>query len=200
MINILIRSHAREQEFKACIDSVKAQIYQDIHLIVSVDDDQTEEHTVKTLSESGLSHEIVKVAPSKKPFYWNLYCNTLKSEVHDGWFFYLDSDDKLTGPRCLHDISKHLTDPDTAVICQFLRKGKRKPDFINPGLMTSEQVIRGKIGGSCIFLHHSQKEIAFWDGERAADYRFIKQVSEKIPMTFVPIPVVSAENNGRRGQ
>jgi len=130
------------------------------------------------------------------PYHWNFYCNNLKDHVTDGWFFYLDDDDYLKDNTALQRISEQLTDPREAVICQFMRGNKRKPEvFTGP-----EDIIRGKIGGGCIFLHTTQKNIAYWDGKRAADYRFIKAVSEKIPLKFVPTVVTQAGNNGRHGK
>jgi hypothetical protein len=96
--------------------------------------------------------------------------------------------------------------PGTGYICQFLRGNKKKPPLPSPtpwlkwAEFPPSAVVRGKIGGSCIFLHHSQKNVANWDGKKAADYRFIKAVAEKIPLEFVPVVVVKAGNNGRLGK
>jgi glycosyltransferase involved in cell wall biosynthesis len=200
MINILIRTSNRPEEFKRCIDSIVNQTFKDVHLIVSEDVDESLTRTLETLIDSKLSYEIIKLQSSGVPFQWNFYCNNLKDRVHTGWFFYLDDDDFLVDNHCLKQITTHLTYPYQAVICQFMRGTKAKPDYRQAFGMKPEHIIRGRIGGSCIFLHHSQKNVANWDGQKAADYRFIRDVAKKIPMVFVPIPVVQAGNNGRHGK
>ena len=201
MINILIRhSEGRKEELKRCIASIQNQLYKSLHLIVSADSEVAHQSVFDILEPAGLSYQIVRVQNTSVPFHWNFYCNNLKEHVTSGWFFYLDDDDTLVDSYCLKQISTHLIYPYQAVICQFLRKGKPKPIGQYAGKMLPDQVIRGKIGGSCIFLHAMNKNIAHWDGQRAADFRFIRDVSMKLPMLYVPIPVVRAENNGRKGK
>lgn len=200
MINILIRhTKGRTEEFKKCLASIRNQRYQKLHLIVAMDtgNDISGELMLKS---TGLSYECFTPTRTNYPFYWNLYCNELKERVKQGWFFYLDDDDWLVDSHCLEQISQHLVYPYQAVICQFIRGKKPKPDYRAPMIMREEHVIRGQIGGSCIFLHEINKNKAMWDGLRAADFRFIKQIGEKVPLVYVPIPVVQAGNSGRRGK
>jgi glycosyltransferase involved in cell wall biosynthesis len=217
LINILIRTtKGRETELSKCLLSVMKQTYQNKYIIVCTDDPNTKEFWKDKYGE------IFHIKPTGVPFHWNFYCNNLKERVTDGWFFYLDDDDWLHSPTVLEDIAPHLSDPNEGVICQFNRGVHPKPVYewgeqirandrlegypeFNPQTwgawyIKPAAIVRGKIGGSCIFLHHSQKDIANWDGERAADYRFIKAVSEKIPLKFVQKVVVQAGNKGRRGK
>jgi glycosyltransferase involved in cell wall biosynthesis len=192
MINILIRTSGRHDELTRCIQSIRDQTFQDIRLILS-NDNKAEDYPFISDLTIGFHRTIHFVDKATTPYGWNLYCNVLKAHVKEGWFFYLDSDDFLIDKHCLENISKHLTDPDKAVICRFKRGNKVKP---YPG---TDEVIRGKIGGSCIFLHHSQKDVAYWDGNRAADFRFIKQVQAKLELKFVDTVVVQTGNNGKHG-
>lgn len=170
LINILIRTH-RPKQLERCMESVLRSGYEHYNVIF---------------------HRTIEPV---KPYEYNLFCNDLKSQVEDGWFFFLDDDDELI-PGALTSISKHLTDPRFAVVCQFLRGSRPKPssDYIDQRL-----VVRGKIGMPCIFLHAKQKNIAQFINTEDADYRFIKEVSEKLPTKFVKIPVVKSEkrNYGR---
>lgn len=228
LINILIRTtKGREKEFEKCIDSIRTQTYKNINIIVCTDDHTfiVNGTISKVLDKVDCEHTIFNVEPTGVPFHWNFYCNNLKDRVEEGWFFYLDDDDYLANPYCLDNIAERLNDPRLGVICQFNRGVKAKPEFsigdfyrsdnsgnilfngqaietntVGTFCVKPESIIRGKIGGSCIFLHHSHKDIAMWDGNRAADYRFIKAVSEKIPLKWVPIVVVQAGNKGRRGK
>jgi hypothetical protein len=171
-----------------------------------------------------MNYQLFCVENTGVPFHWNFYCNNLKQRVEEGWFFYLDDDDFLYDEYVLASISRHLNDPKEGIICQFNRGAQPKPEYDLGDLVRSDEhgilfngqlfetkawgsfyvkpdsIVRGKIGGSCIFLHHSHKDIAHWDGKKAADYRFVKAVSEKIPLKFVPVVVVQAGNKGRKGK
>jgi hypothetical protein len=133
--------------------------------------------------------EHVETGKGSIPFHYNLYCNLLKARANDGWLFFLDDDDTLANPNVLTEISKHLTDPDTAIICQFLRGDRPKPADM---LMDAGKIVRGKIGLPCIFLHHSKKHIADFVATEDADYRFIKEVASKMKVKFVKQVVVSS--------
>jgi hypothetical protein len=192
MINILVRTSNRPELFKRMYASVLAQTFTDWRLVIGFDTDEA-------LKYIPLHPKIfrVKVNPQREHlFFWNLYCNDLKAQVTDGWFFYLDDDDYLVSRHSLARIAEHLT-IDHGTICQFIRNGKRKPHQI---YIDSKKIIRGKIGGSCIFLHHSHKHLADWDGGKAADYRFLKDIEAKLPLQFVAVPVVIAGNNGLHGK
>ena len=212
LINILVRTHLRDIEFALCMNSIAKQTYKNVKVIVCTDSanesyaDTTYQHYLEVIMDNRrLNYELFYVHPTGVPYHWNFYCNNLKERVTDGWFFYCDDDDALHRPTALEEIAQHLTDPSEGVICQFNRGSRAKPEYsgltlVHGGYIQTESIVRGKIGGSCIFLHHSQKDIANWDGQRAADYRFIKAVAEKIPLKFVPVVVVQAGNNGRHGK
>lgn len=184
MINILIRTSNRPALFKRCINSIMAQTHKDYNIIVSYDNDEA----LKYIPCEAIALKVQ--SDPAFPYYWNLYCNSLKDQVVEGWFFFLDDDDFLRDKEVLRKIDKHLTDPSKAVICQFLRWGVPKP---SSRLMDSKQIIRGYIGMPCLFLHHTKKDIASFDGYPAADYRFIKAVSEKIEINFVKTIVVQTD-------
>lgn len=201
MINILIRTSNRHKEFSQCIKSIRAQTYKNVRLIISSDKHKEDYPFVSDVTE-GFDRTIHFVDWNGQPYGWNLYCNTLKSHVKEGWFFYLDDDDWLSKSRSLMVISKHLKDPEVGVICQYYRKRMAKPSnlVLEQGYVKPESIIKGHIGGSAIFLHASQKEIADWQSKKAADFDFIKDVSSKIPLKFVAVPVVQTGNSGRHGR
>jgi hypothetical protein len=55
------------------------------------------------------------------------------------------------------------------------------------------------IGGGCLCLHHSFKDVADWLPHAGADYNWIKAVTDKVPTRFVPLVLQIAENknNGK---
>lgn len=191
MINVLMRTSNRPELFWRALTSVREQTYQDVKIIVAYDDPKALRYIPDSLDR-------IQVTPDKShPFYWNLYCNELKEQVTDGWFFYLDDDDFLASNEVLDGISTKLSDPDYAVVCQFLRKGVKKP---SDELIAQAEVKRGFIGGSCLFLHHSKKNVADWGGIKGSDWRWIMAVREKLPMRFVKQVVVATDNNGLKGK
>ncbi len=181
LINILIRTSQRKELFQRCINSITKQTYKNYRVIVS--NDRGADYIPEWC-------QTVTVTPGLKDYYWNLYCNELKEQVKDGWFFFLDDDDMLIDSTALARISAHMINQDEGIICQFTRWGRRKPSTY---CMNSKQIMRGKIGMPCIFLHHSQKGIAYFDDKPAADYRFIKEVSGKIKLNFVHEVVVETD-------
>ena len=198
-INILIRA-SRPDLLQRCLYSIRRQTYENIHLIVSVEDtyeggvmaamiknylDCYDVEFIRVAKQSGYSH------------HWNLYCNELKSKVTDGWFFYMDDDDMLSGAYAIETLEEYLSDTSKGVICQFLRNGKPKP---SDALIEAQRIELGRIGGGCIVLHHTHKDIANWDGERAADFRFITDVSKSLPLLFIKHVLQITTNNGLHGK
>lgn len=185
-INILIRTSNRRWLFERCIQSIQKQTYKNIEVIVSTD------RPVNYLPKWVKS---IQVRPDyRHSFYWNLYCNALKESVYEGWFFFLDDDDYIESETAIEEAVKHLTNEEEGVIFQFKRGEIKKP---NEEYIATKTIERGKIGMPCIFLHHTKKYIANFDGKQAADYRFIKEVSEKIDLKFIPHVIVKADRIGR---
>lgn len=196
MINILTRVSGRHEEFARCVASIRSQTYKDIRHIVGIDRPEDFDFVVNKMD--GFGGTIIQYAKDYSPYGWNLYCNVLKEEVNDGWFFYLDDDDYLINRFCLGQIATQLSEHH-GTICQFKRpRGLPKPR-LKTGDVPPSEIIRGKIGGSCIFLHHTHKNLAHWDSNKAADYRFIRDVAQKIPLKFVEMVVVQAGNYGLHG-
>lgn len=190
-INILIRTGHRPELFKRALDSILSQSYKNYNIIVACDSETAWDYVpnwcqkIRVFKNTGYTH------------YWNFYCNELKEEVKDGWFFYLDDDDFLNDSKALERIVPHLTNPNEGIICQFIRNGKPKPS--NQAIRHGN-IVKGRIGSPSIILHASQKHLADWDGWKAADFRFIEKVASLIPMKFVQVVVVATDNNGLHGR
>lgn len=197
MINLLIRnSIGRYELLKRCLKSVSVQTYKPINLFISTDSPEAKEDTIRAI-DFVKNHRttIIDVTPDpEKKFYWNLYCNTLKAQIVEGWFMYLDSDDFLNNPNVLMNLSHHLKNEKYAVMCRFLRHGRPKPSGRYMG-----KIIRGAIGGSCIVLHHTHKDLANWQSCKGADYLFMKDIASKLPIRWTDVVVVEAGNGGLKG-
>lgn len=186
-INILIRTSYRPAQFARCLGSITNQTYRNIRIVVGFDNLRALEYIPK-----GIERQMV-YADKTLPYYYDFYCNQLKLNTEIGWFFFLDDDDVLASPTVLQELSTHLTVLNEAVICQFLRNGVPKPadNYIR------KRVIReGKIGLPCLVLHSKHKTLSGLDGQKAGDYRYIKEVTDQVPTKFIALPLVSAGPRG----
>lgn len=186
MITILVRCSYRPKGFSRLWESIKNQTYKSVKVICSYDDE-------RALSYIPEECEKIRVHKFDAPFFYDAYVNPLKSAVIYGWFCVIDEDDYIDSPTALQRVSKHLIG-NNGVICQFRRGERLKP---SNQLIMYRRVIRTKIGMPCLFLHADRKDVAFLDGyQPAADYLWIKEVSKKIPLKFVPIVVVRSDKRG----
>jgi len=186
MLNILIRTSNRPKAFQCLLDSIASQTFKNIRLIVSYDNDIALTYVPEHI-------EKVKVFPSSKPFFYDDYVNDLKSLVNEGWFVVIDDDEVLADNTCLERVYKELKGKD-GLICQFSRNGRLKPS--NESIKNRE-VRRSRVGMPCLLLHHSFKNLVDLDGSvGAADYTWIKTISRKVKLKFVPIVVAFAAKRG----
>lgn len=186
LINILIRTSYRPAQFARCLESITAQTYRNYRIIVGFDNAKALEYIPNEIER----HFVY--ADNSLPYYYDCYCNDLKLQVNKGWFFFLDDDDVLTRPTILEELADQLKQPG-AIICQFLRNDVPKPanNYIR------KQVIwEGKIGLPCLVLHSKYKALSGLDGQKAGDYRYIKDVTSQVPTKFIALPLVSAGVRG----
>lgn len=183
LINILIRTSNRPQAFRRCMDSIEAQRYPNLRIIVSYDN-------VAALQYISLGAYVIPVYRQPGEYSYNLYCNDLKAAVNDGYFLFLDDDDLLL-PGCLHQVAPHLT--GLGLIVPFLRNNWQRPTAVQ---MRAKVLRKGHVGLPCIVLHHSLKSVADIGSHESADYDYIKEVSEKVTLKWVSVSLVSAEVRG----
>ena len=153
----------REEQYKACLQSVTSQTYQFTNIITHYD-------------HNGEGQEF--------PFAYNLFCNELKESVEGGWFFFLDDDDTLLHNKTLEQLATHLTDPSKAVIVQMLRNGRPKPS-------RPEYIKKDFIGLPCIVTHSSHKHIGKIAAKNSGDWDYINDVITAIGYKYVPMVVVN---------
>lgn len=188
LITILIRTSNRPQLFTRCLASVQQQTYKNVQVIVGYDNNAATAYIPETIRR-------VPVTANKGiPYYYDLYCNQLKSYVTDGWFMFLDDDDFLHSPTVLAELAKHFDDFHKAIICQFLRKGAPKP---LDKLIRTKQIVEGRVGLPNLIAHHSIKDVGKLDGYKSGDYRYILTIAESVPTKFVPLVVVETDRRSR---
>lgn len=180
MINVLIRTSYRPYGFLNTLESIYQQSYKNVRIIVSYDDE-------KALNYIPDNVDKIRVHKHDALFFYDNYCNKLKSQVTDGWFFFLDDGDVLSHPTILEALRSHLSTKHGTIV-QFSRSGRLKP---GSDLIKKAIIKRGKIGMPCLVLHHSMKNLVNIDGSvGAADYWWIKNISRKIKLKFVPLCLV----------
>ena len=164
------------------MDSIYRQTYKDIKIIMSYEED---EFLFSTILQYDNVHSI-RVFPQRDRggTFYNLYCNDLKAKVEDFWFMYADSDDYFATDDALEKIAPYLNENKCrAVICQMSRgNGRIKP---SDEMIDNEQIISGKIGMPCIFVHHTLKDKVDFTEHDNSDYQYIKAISEIAKTTFV---------------
>ena len=175
VITILIRhTEKRAKLLQRCINSIKCQTYKNIDVFVSVDFDCSTLHfpTIRLDKKTKMG-----------PYYYNDYCNHLKSEVMEGYFFFLDDDDYLAGPNVLEQLVLHLQDDPDGIICQMKRdSGKIKPA---DELIVTKSIVSGKIGLPCLVLRHDLKQLANILPCDNGDFLWIDAVSRSTKLKFI---------------
>jgi hypothetical protein len=184
IINILIRhSSGREVSYYRALSSVFAQTYKEVKIIVGYD------FCSSHFAIPGSVFDVfLKADKSLGPFFYNDYCNTLKNHVSEGWFLFLDDDDYLANENVLEELSKHFHDDYHAIVCQMSRdSGKIKP---SDDLISSGQVVSGRIGLPCLVLRSKLNYIANVPATENGDFLWIKEVTDKVPTKFINQVVV----------
>lgn len=141
-------------------------------------------HAVESAKECNV---IIHHGEKTVGFEYNGYCNILKAQVVDNFFFFLDSDDFII-PGAIKKILPRLKE-DKANIVQMLRQGSAVP---RTGVLK-----QGRIGMPCLILHAKYKDLADIPETETGDFEWIKKVTELIPWQIIKIPLVNA---GRRGR
>lgn len=188
LINILIRTSQRPALFARCLQSISAQTYPRYRIIVAYDRPEALAYIPAELTK------LYVQADKSLPFFYDRYCNQLRTLVTEGWFCFLDDDDILTRPTILEELAQHFTDPHEALICQFLRNGIEKP---RTPYIRRRIIEEGKIGLPCLVLHSKHKHLSELDGQKSGDYRYIKAVTDQLPTKFIELPLVTCD---RRSQ
>lgn len=179
LISILIRTTKnREHLLERCLHSIRMQTYFNWNLIICSDD-------ISIAEKIGCFY--VQPNLSLGAFFYNDYCNTLKSHVPGGWFFFLDDDDYLIDATALERISQHFEGND-AVVCQMQRtSGKIKPNDL---LIESQLIESGRVGLPCLFLHSDHVHLADIPAVENGDFIWIDTVTRAVTTAFVKEVVV----------
>ena len=178
-VYLLLRTHNRPEEFRRCIDSISEQSV--IPKIIIISDDKNDNY----INEVKLPHQIFRPL-YKKPRWWirhhnpfNDYFNQVLSIIPDGHFiYYLDDDDELVDT----DWIKTILEENTDLLIGRFQLGKT-----HKGKIIGKEVVRGKIGGSCIAIRSEIAREFKWPLIGAGDFFIISQIIKKYEPKFVSI-------------
>lgn len=225
VIHILIRTHNRPELFERCIKSIFSQTYTNFKISICSDTLMSKNYVNKLIKSYRLNKKNddvfqnnIYIMQNGVKFNWNLYCNILKDNItitkfeeSNTWLCFLDDDDILDNANSLKNLAHHLNDPSEAqvinneipiyaLVCQYRRK-KAHHLQLKPmnSMMETGEIIQGHIDMTCIFIHHSKKNLVNFKPIEFADYHFIKEVSEKIPIKFAK-EVFALKDHKSRGK
>jgi glycosyltransferase involved in cell wall biosynthesis len=196
LINILIRTSGRPNYFNRCIDSIEKQVYKNHRILVSADSDETAEY----VRARGITPVLVPrfSRTEENTFPWNLYLNTLKSKVTEGWIIIIDDDDFLKNKSCLKNIVDSLPDENSLLVYKMkFPNGSVIPD---PDFWMQTPFTRKHIAMPCFCFHSKMKNLVHFDGKRAGDFRFINDLLNYVDKTYwLDQVIVELSNFGLNG-
>lgn len=213
MINILTRTSDRPEQFKRLYDSIKSQKNDTLryrHIVCY--ENETDLDYLKDYKDIDLLRldrkEIYekykemefKLNPNDPNcFIHNLYINELMDMVNEGNVIFIDDDDLLYNENTFNQIEFILNDidEDTIAFVQMVHPNSRRLPHINN--VKNKNVVRGDIGAPCIIFNFKYCNEFRWDGWRAADYRFLTEISNKInKQKWYDIPIVQVLESGNQ--
>lgn len=201
-INILTRTSGRPNGFRKCRESIEEQSYSPIEHIVSYDSDEdlgylNKKRPTKLIKvrKKKFSSSFAKNGKSEDFKPYNLYCNQLIRQVKTGWILFLDDDDMLLEQDVIEKVVKEIKKagkkdllvwqiqyPDGSKIPKNESYHEKKITFMD-------------IDTACFAVHYKLAKSAKWDAWRAADFRYIKKLSEKAQSVIWLQKVFIQKNN-----
>lgn len=166
-INILMRTSNRPRGFNRMIESIRTQTYKNYRIIVSVDNDETENYVKKYSDVEYIKMTpVTRTDPSHCPY--NLYFNSLINEVNEGWIFFIDDDDVLNGPNTLMKISKNVSDPDLLYVFRMQYTNR-----VVPNRNFGKDIVGGDIATPNIIVNKKNAARSKWPDRRMGDFTYI---------------------------
>ena len=214
MINILTRTSERPFEFERLYKSIKGQKNNTLRYrhIVCYENDEDLTYLKKyedidyfktdrrEIYEKYLSLNFMLNVNNPNCFIHNLYVNELMDEVKEGYIIIIDDDDLLYNDKTFDVIEEIINeiDEDTVAFVQMVHPNSRRIPHISK--IKQKEVVRGDIGAPCVIFNSKYvSDDLRWEGWRAADFQFIKKLSEKaIKQKWYEKPIVQVLDSGNQ--
>lgn len=196
LINILVRTSNRPNYFHKCIQSILTQSYHNYRIIVSVDDDITEEYVKPYKLDYIRVKKLQSDADQSAPY--NLYINQLMNQVDRGWILILDDDDYLAHSLALEIIAQHATSSMSLLIWKMIWPTGR---IIPTDEYWRKLPPRTFIGMPCFAFHEKWADVYQFDAMKAGDLRFFHQLYKAhINKIWIDDILVNTGNIGLKGK
>lgn len=208
-VNILIRTHHRPNYFADCIKSIKNQTYQNINVILGIEDDDKETIDYAYKYPYRVVH-YPKIAPPPAPtgaeygvdFPYNQYLNILTQKCPTGYIMYLDDDDMLTSNTAIEEMVHAIKNHDLLywkVDCKVR---------IVPNDEHWEQMTKGMpptvcdVSGLGFMFHSKSKNFVDWGYWKRGDFRVantLHQHCKSICLNKILTAVQDKQHGGKLG-
>ena len=181
-IFILIRVCYRPSYFYKCFNSILNQSFNNIHLIISYDNDKCLEYLIK-YKNNYKNIKLIKVKEDKsKPCFYNLYCNTLLKLVpkkENNWIMFLDDDDKLLNNKAIETITKKIESTNDFIFWKFMYDNGR---IIGPNNYNEIQL--GNCANCTYLINSMYKDYSKYKIYQNGDFEFIKKLKENKNLNY----------------
>jgi cellulose synthase/poly-beta-1,6-N-acetylglucosamine synthase-like glycosyltransferase len=216
-LNIIVRTHRRPNYFRKCIESIVNQNYENIRVIVVVDDDESEQYALP-LKKEGLIDAVIKVNKAdfkstdfrklqvagickknrdRDRHFYDLYINKVTSELEEGFCWVVDDDKELAETVTVSKMMKKLESEDQVLLVQHQMAHKTVPSKY---FWKKEPLTRGEVDMSCFVWHVSKSSFAQFDGHGAADHRVADSLVKNLTPVWYMLVATVADNSGNHGK
>ena len=203
-INILIRTAGRERYFNECIASIEAQTYDNINIIIGIEngDNQTMQY-VRNYHYRCVFYDknnSIKQPPNNSEDYgdffpYNNYLDKMLLRVPNGYVIYLDDDDMFIDQTAVENIvSKLKAKKDVVFWRTKLNYGRIAPSDENFGKKPVCKDIT-----SISFCHHISNKVE-WGFFKRGDYRVAKQLWLKSNNIYINEVLTAIQDTANYGQ
>lgn len=214
MINILTRTSERPIEFEKLYKSIKSQknntlkykhivCYEnesDLEYLKKYEDLEIFRVNRKEIYDKYNEKGFLLNPNNPNCFIHNLYVNELMDRVDDGYIIIIDDDDLLYSDNTFNVIEEILNEinEDTIAFVQMVHPNTRRIPHITK--IKEKQVVKGDIGAPCVIFHSKYVSNDLrWKGWRAADFEFLKKLSEiAIKQIWYEKPIVQILQSGNQ--
>lgn len=198
ILNILIRTSYRPEAFTKCIHSILTayigcERFLNLTIVIGYDQKIAGKYMWENallIDKANINFKLVDlcgIADRENPFFYNLYCNNLLSEIDSGHSIFIDDDDIMISENLIR-IIPHLKRNESLVI-PFMRGDFQKPTH---NMMLRKKITMGYIGMPCIVIWHEHiKHINFIASE-VSDFQAINSLSIMTNLSWVEIPLVKS--------
>ena len=169
--NVIIRTSNRPNAFKVAIESVLAQDYPNVNVVVTVDDKKSNDYTKGCpcrVIQMKLHTQEVKRPNAPEYGRWfpsNNHIEAAQLKIKDGYLFFLDDDDKYLKPDAISTVMKQAKEDHLMIWkVQF-------PDMVIPNGSFGIKPTLLDVTGIGMCYHVSQIYRSDWTPFKRADYR-----------------------------